>query len=40
VFGATDGVIIGRSVTWHGRNFYAMPTIVPGGAGMMVSLGP
>lgn len=40
VFGATDGVIIGRSVTWHGRNFYAMPTVVPGGAGFMVSLGP
>jgi PAP2 superfamily protein len=40
VFGATDGIIIGRSVTWHGRNFYAMPTIVPGGAGVMVSLGP
>jgi membrane-associated phospholipid phosphatase len=40
VFGATDGVIIGRSVTWHGRNFYAMPTVVPGGAAVMVSLGP
>jgi hypothetical protein len=40
VFGATDGIIIGRSVTWHGRNFYAMPTVVPGGAGVMVSVGP
>ena len=38
VFGATDGIIIGRSVTWHGRHFYAMPTMVPGGAGLMVSL--
>jgi hypothetical protein len=37
-FGATDGIIIGRSVTWHGRNFYAMPTVVPGGAGVMVML--
>ena len=38
VFGATDGIIIGRSVTWHGRHFYAMPTMVPRGAGLMVSL--
>jgi membrane-associated phospholipid phosphatase len=37
-FGATDGVIIGRAVTWHGRHFYAMPTMVPGGAGLMVSV--
>jgi membrane-associated phospholipid phosphatase len=37
-FGAADGIIIGRAVTWHGRHFYAMPTIVPGGAGLMVSL--
>ena len=38
VFGATDGIIIGRSVTWHGRNFYAMPMVVPHGVGVMVSL--
>lgn len=38
VFGATDGIIIGRSVTWHGRNFYAMPMMVPKGVGVMVSL--
>ena len=38
VFGATDGIIIGRAVTWHGRHFYAMPTMVPRGAGLMVSL--
>jgi len=38
VFGATDGVIIGRSITWHGRNYYALPMLVPGGGGVMVSL--
>jgi membrane-associated phospholipid phosphatase len=37
-FGATDGIIIGRAVTWHGRHFYAMPTMVPKGAGLMVSI--
>lgn len=42
-FGAADGIIIGRSITWHGRNFYGRPTtvvpvVVPGGAGIMVSL--
>ena len=31
VMGAATGVIIGRSVTWHGRNFYASPELVPGG---------
>ncbi|PWT79848.1 MAG: hypothetical protein C5B57_13180 [Blastocatellia bacterium] len=40
VFGSTDGIIIGRSVTWHGRNFYAMPTFVPHGAGVMVAFAP
>ena len=37
-FGATDGIIIGRAVTWHGRHFYAMPTFVPKGAGLMVAI--
>lgn len=37
-FGAADGIIIGRAVTWHGRHYYAMPTMVPGGAGLMVSI--
>jgi membrane-associated phospholipid phosphatase len=37
-FGAADGIIIGRAVTWHGRHFYAMPTMVPGGGALMVSL--
>ena len=40
VFGASDGIIIGRSVTWHGRNYYASPMLVPKGAGVMVSLQP
>jgi membrane-associated phospholipid phosphatase len=38
VFGATNGVIIGRSITWHGRNYYASPMLVPHGGGVMVSL--
>ena len=37
-FGAATGIIIGRSVTWHGRNFYGRPVVVPGGAGVMVSM--
>jgi len=37
VFGAATGVVIGRSVTWHGRNFYASPMLVPGGAGVMMA---
>jgi membrane-associated phospholipid phosphatase len=40
VMGAASGIIIGRSVTWHGRNFYASPMLVPGGVGLMASLGP
>jgi hypothetical protein len=23
-------------VTWHGRNFYASPMLVPGGGGIML----
>jgi hypothetical protein len=26
-FGAAVGIIIGRSVTWHGRNFYGYPSV-------------
>lgn len=40
VAGATLGIIVGRSVTWHGRNFYASPMLVPKGAGMMVNVQP
>jgi hypothetical protein len=37
VFGAASGVMIGRSVTWHGRNFYASPMLVPGGGGIQMA---
>jgi hypothetical protein len=36
--GAAEGIIIGRSVTWHGRNFYASPMLLPKGGGVMVAL--
>jgi hypothetical protein len=36
-FGTATGIIIGRSVTWHGRNFYGRPLVVPGGGGVMLS---
>jgi membrane-associated phospholipid phosphatase len=39
-FGAAEGIIVGRSVTWHGRNFYASPLLLPKGAGVMVSVSP
>ena len=38
--GATEGIIVGRSVTWHGRNFYASPMLLPRGAGIMVNVQP
>jgi hypothetical protein len=34
--GATEGIIIGRSVTFHGRNYFASPMLVPGGVGVSV----
>ena len=34
VMGAAEGIIIGRSVTWHGRNFYGELQPVPGGVGI------
>lgn len=42
-FGAGLGILIGRSVTWHGRNFWGynmsvMPTLLPGGGGVMVAM--
>jgi membrane-associated phospholipid phosphatase len=40
VAGATEGIIVGRSVTWHGRNFYASPMLVPKGAGIMINVQP
>jgi membrane-associated phospholipid phosphatase len=37
IFGAATGIVIGRSVTWHGRNFYASPMLVPDGAGIVIA---
>lgn len=37
VFGAATGVVIGRSVTWHGRNFYASPMLLPDGVGIEIA---
>lgn len=37
VMGAATGIIIGRSVTWHGRNFYGELQPVPGGAAVAFS---
>jgi membrane-associated phospholipid phosphatase len=34
VMGAATGIIIGRSVTWHGRNFYGQLMPTPGGVGV------
>ena len=31
MMGAALGVVVGRSVTYHGRNFWAGPVFVPGG---------
>jgi membrane-associated phospholipid phosphatase len=36
--GAAEGIIVGRSVTWHGRNFYASPMLLPRGSGVIVSV--
>lgn len=38
VAGAAEGIIVGRSVTWHGRNFYASPMLVPKGVGIVVNV--
>ena len=38
VFGAAMGIVVGRSVTFHGRNFYASPLVVPGGGGIQLAL--
>lgn len=39
VAGAAAGIIVGRSVTFHGRNVYATPMLVPDGAGVLLALG-
>jgi membrane-associated phospholipid phosphatase len=38
VFGATIGIVVGRTVTWHGRNFYASPMLLPKGGGVIVNV--
>jgi membrane-associated phospholipid phosphatase len=38
IFGAAMGVVVGRSVTWHGRNFYASPMLLPEGGGIQVAV--
>jgi len=38
VFGAAIGIVVGRTVTWHGRNFYASPMLVPRGSGIVVTV--
>jgi membrane-associated phospholipid phosphatase len=38
IFGSAVGVIVGRSVTWHGRHFYASPMLLPGGGGLMAAV--
>ena len=40
VAGATEGIIVGRSVTWHGRNFYASPMLLPKGYGVVINVVP
>lgn len=40
VFGAALGTAVGRTVTWHGRNFYASPMLLPGGSGIIVNVTP
>jgi membrane-associated phospholipid phosphatase len=39
-FGAGLGIIIGRSITWHGRHFYASPMLAPKAAGVLVYVHP
>jgi membrane-associated phospholipid phosphatase len=38
VAGAAEGIIIGRSVTWHGRNFYGTPVVGAGTVGMVFTV--
>jgi membrane-associated phospholipid phosphatase len=38
--GAALGIIVGRSVTWHGRNFYATPMFAPRGTGVLINVTP
>jgi hypothetical protein len=37
VFGAATGVIVGRTVTWHGRNSYPItPIVAPDLVGLLI----
>lgn len=37
VFGSAVGIVVGRSVTWHGRNTFTLaPVAVPGGLGAAI----
>jgi PAP2 superfamily len=38
VFGSAIGIVVGRTVTWHGRNFYASPMLLPKGGGVIVTV--
>jgi membrane-associated phospholipid phosphatase len=38
IFGASLGIVVGRSVTWHGRNFYASPMLLPDGGGIQIAM--
>ncbi len=38
ILGSAIGVMVGRTVTWHGRHFYGSPMLLPKGGGLMVSL--
>lgn len=38
IFGAAAGVVIGRSVTRHGRNFYASSMLLHDGGGLQLAL--
>jgi hypothetical protein len=40
IMGSAIGVMVGRTVTWHGRHFYGSPMLLPAGGGLMVSLKP
>jgi membrane-associated phospholipid phosphatase len=40
IMGAAIGIIIGRSVTYHGRNFWGGPTLVPLPGGLAVVFTP
>jgi membrane-associated phospholipid phosphatase len=36
IFGAATGIIIGRSVTFHGRNYWSGPMLVPANRGFAI----